>query len=1085
MLPNKQEKDIKLTRLLPFVIQIFFFLFIILPTLDSFPFWFMLLFIISEFLVFVPLLIRRFWHHTYLIWQFQVYLLVIGNIHFNFRDTFYVEPFQRTVWTLTLLISFLEILVIAGFLFKERAVKPILISLSSVTAISVVLIVAFIFREGYPAFIENDPVDFLTSEGWNAYYTETEKQSETFSLTIQEFDHEMVVEDSVFYLRSGTTSSFLVTIRNTGHTDDDYGLSVEADGDVSVAYDEGLYRLEPQISAYVNISFLSQREGSEKVRIISTSLRSGREISEDIELVTDDRGIDAYPESNFVLLEEFSVGANVQLTVRNTGDHYEEFLAMVSYPKGFRPSVDGGPNKWNYSSDSLIIPIPSNSSVNLTLNPRIIELRTGRHYINATFSSIEDPNISDTIIVVCDYRMSHLLLVTNSSKTVMSGGWTDIDIVVGSDPGSPTSIRIDDLEGLADVTLLHNGTEILTGERRAKIIIDQSGDSHLVIKVRSLAGGIEGEMIGFRITVIKGESSPEYGIAPFIVGSFILVLIALLFAVPVGLSSAIFLAEYCPKRIHDILRPLFELLAGIPSIIYGLWGYFTFGPFIERTLQLWISSTFGAFIPFLAEPASTPLNGATAFTAGLVLGIMILPIIITLSEDSIRSVSKSLKEGSLALGTTRWQTMKNVILRKARSGIISSIILAMGRAIGETMAVLMILQVVTTHPKSIFDGVGSMTGIIAGTFGWSFDLDRSRHAIFGIALVLFVIVFVLNIIVYRIQNKPKKRSALARMVERVLAEIGSMFSRTTKTNELNKVKAKVDVKRLMSRPVRAHITEYSVRVMFILASVLVAAVLFYVLGNVLTTGLSHMKLSYLTEREIAGGLQGGGFANAMFGSILLTFLALVISIPFSVGAGIYAQQYAKSSNIPARIILFASDTLASTPSIVFGAFGFIFFVIELQFRVSLIAAALTLAIMVIPFLLRATIEALKAIPKELSEASLAMGATKWQTIWNVVLPPAVGGITSGVILAIGRAIGETAAIIFTAGYAFGYADTIMAPVATMPTMIFNYYDQSSLNPDLAHKIYSAAFVLISIVLILNTIARIFQWRSNRMMKGKY
>jgi len=562
-------------------------------------------------------------------------------------------------------------------------------------------------------------------------------------------------------------------------------------------------------------------------------------------------------------------------------------------------------------------------------------------------------------------------------------------------------------------------------------------------------------------------------------------LIALFFAVPVGLSSAIFLAEYCPKRIHDILRPLFELLAGIPSIIYGLWGYFTFGPFLEKTFQTWIDATLGRIIPFLAEPASAPLNGATAFTAGLVLGIMILPIIITLSEDSIRSVSNSLKEGSIALGTTKWQTIKNVVLRKARSGILSSIILAMGRAIGETMAVLMILKVVTSHPESIFDKVGSMTGIIAGTFGWSFDLDRSRHAIFGIALVLFAIVFVLNVIVYRVQNKPKKRSAFASWVEKVLSLFGNSFRRPMNIKDLKRAKSKIDVKGSMSRPINAHVTEFAIRVLFILASVLVAVVLFYVLGNVLTTGISHFKFSYLTEREIAGGLQGGGFANAMLGSVLLTLVALVISVPFSLGAGIYAQQYAKGSNIIARIILFASDTLASTPSIVFGAFGFIFFVIELQFRVSMIAAALTLAIMVIPFLLRATIEALKAIPRELSDASLAMGASKWQTIWNVILPPAVGGITSGVILAIGRAIGETAAIIFTAGYAFGYADTIMAPVATMPTMIFNYYDQSSLNPDLGHKVYSAAFVLISIVLILNSIARFFQWRSNRMMKGKY
>jgi len=163
-------------------------------------------------------------------------------------------------------------------------------------------------------------------------------------------------------------------------------------------------------------------------------------------------------------------------------------------------------------------------------------------------------------------------------------------------------------------------------------------------------------------------------------------------------------------------------------------------------------------------------------------------------------------------------------------------------------------------------------------------------------------------------------------------------------------------------------------------------------------------------------------------------------------------------------------------------FGFLFFVTYLEFKFSLIAGGLTLGIMIIPLLLRSSIEAIKAVPREYQEGAYALGATKWQSIRTVILPPASPTITSGAIISIGRAIGETAAIMFTAGYSAHIATSIFSAAGSMPNLIYLYYDISSVFPVLGPKVYAAAFILIIVVLLLNFIARMASHRASKMMK---
>jgi phosphate transport system permease protein len=634
--------------------------------------------------------------------------------------------------------------------------------------------------------------------------------------------------------------------------------------------------------------------------------------------------------------------------------------------------------------------------------------------------------------------------------------------------------------------------------------------------------GETGDTSDIKITVMQWGTKPTFGILPFIIGTVLTTFIAVLIAAPLGVGCAIFLAEFCPSKIRKILRPLYELLAGIPSVIYGLWGFLTFGPFIGEHVYPFISNTIGRYIGFFSAESTT---GRGVLTASIVLSIMILPIIITLSEDAIRTVRRELKEASLALGATRWQTVKKVILPTASSGIISSIILGTGRAIGETMAVLMIMGSTSQIPASIFEPVGTMTSVIAGAFGWSFTSDLTRHALFGIGTILFFMIFTLNIIVFMIQKRTtngkrkktgwhfpiqkiktlcaKKKFTIvddeegneSRINEKKFTIVDDVkYSEFTIIENIDDKKEEdlTDIKdnhnnqtyirhhRISSK--KAIRSELLVKIALVIGAIIATSFLFLIIGDVVVKGGLLIKPEFLFVREIMGGLEGG-FANAIIGSLFLVALAIGVATPLSLGTAIYVQEYAKANNPLTKIIMFASDTLASTPSIIFGAFGFMFFVLFLEFKFSLIAGGLTLAIMVIPLMLRSSIEAIKSIPHEFREASYAVGATRWQTIQHVVLPPAMPGITSGMIISIGRAIGETAAVMFTAGYTATIVTSIMHPAASMPNLIYNYYELSTKWPIVGAKIYSAALVLIIIVLILNFLAKMMKYRSEKMMRG--
>jgi phosphate transport system permease protein len=218
----------------------------------------------------------------------------------------------------------------------------------------------------------------------------------------------------------------------------------------------------------------------------------------------------------------------------------------------------------------------------------------------------------------------------------------------------------------------------------------------------------------------------SYGIFPLIMGSITVTIGALIIALPLGVGSAVYISEIAGPRMKEILKPIIELLAGIPSVIYGLFGMAFLAPFIRQLFD----------IP----------TGLNMLTSSIILGIMVVPIISSMTEDALSSVPNSLREASYGLGANQWETIVRVIVPAAKSGIIASVILGFGRAIGETMVVLMVSGGAAAIPKSIFSPVRPMTSAVAAEMGETYMGSMHFKALFGIAIVLFVMTFATNMI---------------------------------------------------------------------------------------------------------------------------------------------------------------------------------------------------------------------------------------------------------------------------------------------------------------------------------------------------
>jgi len=272
-----------------------------------------------------------------------------------------------------------------------------------------------------------------------------------------------------------------------------------------------------------------------------------------------------------------------------------------------------------------------------------------------------------------------------------------------------------------------------------------------------------------------------------------------------------------------------------------------------------------------------------------------------------------------------------------------------------------------------------------------------------------------------------------------------------------------------------YLTQGIAKVLIWIAALSTIAVMILILLQILGEGLPILHLRFFLESPREMGREGGIFPT-IIGTVALTAVAILFATPLGVGTAIFLREYTKESYI-SRIIRFGTDCLAGVPSIIFGLFGFVFFVIYLNMGWSILSGGLTLAAMILPTIISTAEEAIKAIPYSYREVSYSLGGTKWQTVIRAILPNALPGIFTGIILGVGRSIGETAAIILTAGSSLVMPTSLFSPIRTM-SIHFYILAREGISMDMA---YGTGAALILLVLLINTVAH---WLLNRYIRHR-
>ncbi len=550
-------------------------------------------------------------------------------------------------------------------------------------------------------------------------------------------------------------------------------------------------------------------------------------------------------------------------------------------------------------------------------------------------------------------------------------------------------------------------------------------------------------------------SDPSFGILPLMAGTTLIAGGALLIAAPLGTGAALYLSEFASSRSRAILKPIIEVLAGIPSIVYGFFALLVISPYLQKA--------FGA-------------EYFNALSAMIVLSVMVLPIIVSISDDSMKAVPQYQRQAALAMGATRWETATRVVLPNASSGVMASILLGLGRAIGETMVVTLAAGRVANMTFNPLEGVQTMTAYIAQIATGDLEPGIAYDAAFAVGMVLFIITFIINYLAGRVVLRIKSGK---------VRRPGQVGKRTIK-GEIHTLIARVPIDKLRGkkrvRPKRYGVERLKGRYIIyrigkgVTLSCLIIAVIFlaYLVCSTLQQGLGGIDLQFMTyfpswKPELAG------IYPVIIGSVYLMVLTFLISVPVGVGAAVYLTEIAPD-HAHTRFLRRMIQNLAGVPSIVFGLVGLFIFVRMFGLGASLLAGSLTLSIMVLPIIVVSTEEALKSIPQGFREGALALGTTRWQAIRHHVIPNAKPGILTGSILGLSRSIGETAPILFIgAVFAKVPPESINDPFLALPLEIF--YWAKHANPDFHGLAASTIIILLLILLTMNSIAIVIRHRA--------
>jgi phosphate transport system permease protein len=569
-------------------------------------------------------------------------------------------------------------------------------------------------------------------------------------------------------------------------------------------------------------------------------------------------------------------------------------------------------------------------------------------------------------------------------------------------------------------------------------------------------------------------TSPQFSTVPVIVGTLVTSALALVFAVPIALGVAIFSAEVAPKWMRTPIAYVVDLGATIPSVVYGFWALEVLVPWMSGTAEPHLSQVTGGGWPFSGLPL-----GQDILTASLVLAIMIVPTISALSREALYSVPRAQREAALSLGATRWDATRIAVLGPATPGIMAAVMLGLGRAIGETIAVALVIGSVYKIPTSLFSQGGTIPSLLVNQFSGAIGIQQ--NVLIELGLVLLVLSFSVNL----------GARLLIRRVEERTGQ-GGFFGRRRRSRAWSPSPTLAAGALPLARPAwweravgrRPAVLRRRKLVHALVVVVLVAAVLAAVLplASLIATaaqqgGSAVVTPSFYTSEPPPFCLQVnastscplGGIGPAIQGTLILLGLASLIAVPAGLFTGIYLSEYGR--NRFGRTLSLLVDVMVGVPSILLGVFVF---AIYLQFdrldAESALAGASALALLMIPIVTRATEIALRTVSREVREAALALGFPRHRVTLRIVLGNAKSALLTGNLLALGRAGGETAALVLTAGTSSYWFAGVHRPIAALGPLI--YYNLTSVgSPNWTEDAWGAALVLLLIMAAVSLAAR--------------
>jgi phosphate transport system permease protein len=564
--------------------------------------------------------------------------------------------------------------------------------------------------------------------------------------------------------------------------------------------------------------------------------------------------------------------------------------------------------------------------------------------------------------------------------------------------------------------------------------------------------------------IFNGTWSPDqsqFGAGVFIIDTLITTGVALLIAIPVGIATAAALSEFLPRRVAAPLSTCIDLLAAIPSIVVGLWGLIVLIPIFDQHV-----GPFMAGIPLLGRLFGGPSLGTSIFLASVVLAIMVLPTMVALTRTAFQGVSVADREAAIALGGTGWQVVRRAVIPGARSGIQAAITLAMGRALGEAIAVSLVIGGGVTLPHSLLANGTTLGSAVVNFFSGSTGLQRS--AVIGLVVVLLAFTALANI---GGQYFLRQRAAKGPDVQPAEEDGGALRDDERSANvELLSAEAiarRRSVVRQASSDTlrRRRIIGDTAQGAGYLALLVALVPLVALVGYTISRGAKGLSWDLFTQLPVPEGVPGGGVANAIVGTLIIVGLAALMAVPVGLAVSLFLIE--RTGRL-ANGIRFVADVLSGIPSIAIGVFAYALIVVP-SGHYSGISGSFALAVLMLPIIVRTDEVAMRTVPEDLWDAGLALGARPSRVVRSVVVRGALPGIVTGNLLAVARAVGETAPLLFTALGSQLMVTNPSQPMDAMPLSIFS--NGTQFEPDLQTTAWATALVLLAFILILSIVAR--------------